>query len=331
MLTSTGLETIRLFGKEPFNFILGDYIIYVVSYLLFFYFFYFIISKKHLNKKKITYIIISGLLITITISLPVTYIYVYFMSPELLDLSGNEFLLKFGKYYFSFLETSFIFAVSGSLIKTAMLWYENVIKQKETERQLIAGEIALLKSQINPQFLLNTLTGIDNLIEISPEKAISSIENLSEIMSYMLYESSADKVLLDDEINYINNYLNLQRVSYNSNYIDFKVSRDASGISVPPLIFMPFIENAFKYGDGISQTPGVTIKLCVADNNLTFEVMNHIKENSNQLNTEDNTVNKSVKRRLDLIFGNNYSLETKTENDKYLIKLNIKLTGNVIV
>ncbi len=216
--------------------------------------------------------------------------------------------------------------MSGSLLKIALLWYDKVMKQKEMEKQLVLGKLALLRSQINPQFLFNTLTSIRTLIEFQPEKAIYSIENLSEIMSYMLYETSADKVPLDDEIDYINNYLNLQSVRYNSDFISFEVSGNTNGLLVPPLIFMPFIENVFTYGDFTTRTPGIIIALKVMDNNLSFEVMNYAKENTDKEKPGSGFSLKSIERRLDLLFGNkNYTLEIKSENNKYLVKLRIQL------
>lgn len=327
MLVSTGLETIPSYGKVPMNIIAGDYFIYAISYVLFFYVYYSFISKKHLAKKKTAILIIAGLLFTIILSVPVTYIYTYFLSEEIFALSGKKFLLAFGSDYFRILETNFMFAVSGSLLKIALLWYENIMKQKETEKQFISGELALLRSQINPRFLLNTLTYIKSLIGPQSDKAIYSIENLSEIMSYMLYETSADKVMLDDEINYIKNYLNLQRIRYSPDYISFKVTGNSYGILVPPLLFMPFLENAFKYGESISETPGIIILLGVINNKLSFEVTNYLKENAGEEKCTDDFCSGSVKRWLDLQFGNNYSLETKKEVNKYLVKLNIELTA----
>jgi two-component system, LytTR family, sensor kinase len=325
MLFFIGLETIPEFGKVTYNIIAADYVLYVISFLTVFYLIYFYIKKEHLNKKRIRALIVFGLLFVFVISVPIALIYICFLAKDVFELNGNVFLIELSKYYLSFLETNFLFAMSGALLKIALLRYEAVMKQKEIEKQFVKGELALLRSQINPQFLFNTLTNIKSLIEILPDKAIYSIENLSEIMSYMLYETSADNVLLDNEINHINNYLNLQRVRYNPGFIDFKIIGKTAGISVPPLIFMPFIENAFKCGDGFSHTPGIIINLDVGDNNLSFEVMNHIKENAGQANSEDGFNMKSTKRRLDLLLGNNYSLEIKNENNKYIIKLNINL------
>jgi len=325
ILIITGLETIPSISKSPMNFIVGDYLIYVLSYILFFYLFYFFISKKHLGKKKIAILVILGLLFVLVITVPIIYIYVYFLSEKIFDMSGKKYLFAIGKIYFSFLQLNFMFGMSGSLLKIALLWYDNVMEQKEIEKQFIFGKLALLRSQINPQFLLNTLTNIKSLIEPLPEKAISSIENLSEIMSYMLYETSAEKVLMDDEINNINNYLNLQRVRYNPDFIRFEVTGNTSRILIPPLLFMPFIENAFKYEDGFLESPGIIINLEIRKNILSFEIINYIKENLNPVKFDDGFSIKSIKRRLDLLFENNYSLEIKNDDNKYLLRLRVKL------
>ncbi len=323
MLFLVGLETIPAFGKTTYSIIAADYIIYIIFFFVIFYSFYFFIKKEHLNRKSIRSLIIFGLFYVIFITVPTGFIYVFFLAKEVFNLNGNAFLLEFTKYCLSFLETSFLFALSGALMKIALLWYDNVMKQKEMEKQLIAGELALLRSQINPQFLFNTLNSIRTLIEQKPDKAIYSIENLSEIMSYMLYETNSEKVYLEDEIDNINNYLNLQRVRYNPEFISFDVTDDINGIMVPPMVFMPFIENVFTYGDTSPRTPGIKITLEVTDNLLSFGIMSYTKENNEESAGSLNL--KSMKRRLDLLFGNSYSLEMKNEDNKNLIKLEINL------
>ena len=322
----TGLETIPSIGIKSMNFIIIDCIIYIGSYVLLFYLYYLFISKKHFDKKKIVLLTISGLVFVLIITIPVTYLYIFILSGSVFDMKGKEYLFSVGKIYFSFLQFNFMFAIAGSLLKIALLWYDNVMKQKEIEKQYIKSELALLRSQINPQFLLNTLANIKSLISALPGKAISSIENLSEIMSYMLYETSAEKVLIDDEINNINNYLNLQRVRYTPDFVKFDTAGDTSGLFIPPLLFMPFIENAFKYGDGISKFPGIIINLEIRKNNLTFEITNYIKENLNPVKSEDGFSVKSIKRRLNLLFENNYNLEIINDGKKYFLKLKIKLS-----
>ena len=325
-LVSIGLQTIPSIGKIAVNIIIWDNVIYAFSYISTFYIFYFFISEKYLQIKYAKYLTIFGLIFMLFFSAIISIVYIYIISNELFAQSGNMFLIEYSKNFLQFLETNFIFALSGSLLKIALLGYENMVKQKEIEKQLITGELALLKTQVNPNFLTDVLIDFKNRIDKSPDTAIKIIENLSEIMGYMLYETSANKVLLDKEIKYINNYLNLQRVRYSPNFIDFEVTGDTSGILVPPLLFMPFIENAFKYGDGFSKSTGVLINISISENNLSFEVINNIQINENNEKPEEGYNIKSIKRRLDLLYGNNYSLEIKNETGKYLVELNIKLS-----
>jgi two-component system, LytTR family, sensor kinase len=328
MLIVTGLEVIPAIGKTSVNYIAGDYIIYAVSYMFSFYLYYFFISKKHLNKKKITSLIILGLVFIFVITIPVTLIYLYFLVDKVFESGANTFLIEFRSYYFRLLETNFMFAISGALLKTALIWYDNILKQKEAEKQAIAGELALLRSQINPQFLFNTLTNIKSLIEKSPDKAIYSIESLSEIMNYMLYETSVERVLLNDEIKNINSYLNLQRIRYGKEYCLFEVSGDTNGISISPLLFMPFIENAFNYADGFNKNGGIKINLGVKENNLLFEVSG-IKKETAEGNESGNAFSmNSIKRQLGLLYENNYNLDIKNENSNYFVELKINLSEN---
>ncbi|HEY5535302.1 MAG TPA: sensor histidine kinase [Ignavibacteria bacterium] len=291
--------------------------------------FYIIVSPRILNKKgilllilfEILYLTVFGYIFAFIYYFPIAYVYSASNPIEYTLTNGINSII------FDVIAYLTIVSILGSLSKISLLWYDNIMKQKEMEKQLISNELALLRSQINPQFLFNTLTNIKSLIELQPEKAIYSIENLSEIMSYMLYETSAEKVLLDDEIDYINNYLNLQRVRYNKDFISFEVTGVTNGLLVSPLIFMPFIENAVKFGESFFRSPGIVINLNVTDNNLLFEVMNYIKENANLEKSESSFSTTSIRRCLDLLFGNNYNLDIKNENNKNLIKLNIVLNA----
>lgn len=325
MLFFIGLETIPSVGKITYNIIAADYFLYAFSFIVFFYLFYLFISKKHLDKKGIRNIIIFGLLFVIAITIPITFIYISFLAKEVFDLNGKTFLITTTKYYLSFLETNFLFALSGALLKISLLRYENIMKQKEAEKQLVKGELALLKSQMNPQFLLNTLSEIKSLIEQTPEKAVYSVEKLSEIMSYMLYETSTEKVFLDDEINYINNYLELHNIRLKNGGIDFKIIGDTKGVMIPPLIFMPLIENAFRYADVIENNPGITVRLLKNNKDLIFSVtISNCRIPVKDI-SEDNPEEKSIKRRLDLLFGDKYKLEIDRESKSYKINLIIEL------
>lgn len=217
-----------------------------------------------------------------------------------------------------------IFLILGSLSKVTLIWYRNQIKQKETEKQNITNELAMLRAQINPHFLFNTLNNIKSLIKSLPSKAEFSIDKLTGIMQYMLYESSFDMVPLANEINHINNYIDLEKIRYSDpNFIDFKISGDYSKIQIPPLIFMPFIENAFKHGNKLNPAPGIIIRIDVSETNLHFEITNFIKENYETQNKNSGFGLANIKRRLDLLFENKYELRILNENKTFAVKLNL--------
>ncbi|MBI5402254.1 MAG: histidine kinase [Ignavibacteriae bacterium] len=323
MLTLTGLETIPQFGIRTYSFIVLDYIFYAASFISMFYLFYYLISEKHLIKKKMVFFVVSGLLLIIVSAVPITLIYVYILFPGLFDLPSNKLLPDFGKYYFSFMETNFIFVTSGVLLKTALLWYNNFMKQKEIEKQILSNELSLLKSQINPRFLFDSLESIKSLAFSEPEKAVTGIEYLSEIMSFMLYETSSDKILLDDEIKSIKNYLEFKKILNASDRINFSVSGNTAGRKILPLIFLPLVEYIFSFNDGRSEFTKMETGISADETKLTCCSEITFPENIN-LSTECNEdILKSAERRLELAYGNRYKLEKKCTGEKYSIVLEL--------
>jgi LytS/YehU family sensor histidine kinase len=185
----------------------------------------------------------------------------------------------------------------------------------------------MLRAQINPHFLFNTLNNIKSLIKSIPSKAIYSVEKLTGIMHYMLYESSFETVSLENEISHINNYLDLEKIRYSDpDYISFRISGDCSKIQVPPLIFMPFVENAFKHGDKLKPAPGIIIKIEAIEKNIRFEIKNFIKESWELKNKNSGFGLANIRRRLDLLFDKKYELSIKTENKTFAVKLNLNLS-----
>ncbi len=327
MLVSTSLEIIPSLGKYSSGIIAGDYFIYFASHVLVFYLFYVFLTNAQLKKNRSSAAILYGIFVLLIISLPSAYILVYFISPDILELEGQKFLFTFGSRYLSILQTNLVYAVSGALLKLSLIWYENVIRQKESEKKRLKGELALLRSQINPRFLSNSLGHIRSLVVPNPARAIYGIENLSEIMSYMLYETSAELVPLDGEINYIRNYLKLQEARYGPGFVEFETSGITAGIMVPPLMFMPFLENIFgKSGIDSTEIPGIKISLAVKDNLLEFSARCCISDYQLNPEADKGFSFNSIKRFFDLQFGGNYTLETVEENNKYFVSAKVILT-----
>lgn len=177
-----GLQSIRWIGNEAVISILLDNLIYFASMAMVFYIYYAFITKRYLERRKIVFLIITGFLFIWILTIPITYFYIKIMIKPI-----------FSENYFAFLETNFLFAVLGSLMKIWLIWYEDVIRQRESEKQKISGELSLLRAQINPEFLFGELSNIRAMIETEPDRAIHSIESLSEEMSAMLYGNSQER------------------------------------------------------------------------------------------------------------------------------------------
>jgi ligand-binding sensor domain-containing protein len=209
--------------------------------------------------------------------------------------------------------------------KEEITYQANQLKS-EMQHQNKISEIALLRSQINPHFLFNTLNNIYSLVNKKSEEAPPAVMKLSELMRFMLYEANTDKVSLEKEINYLKSYIGLQLLRIkNNDFFEFNITGNIYGKSITPMIFIPFIENAFKHGNKKEHNPGILINLQVDETYLRFEISNYYQ--SNLLINKDYTGGiglKNVRRRLELMYPNKHSLEISDSNGYF--KVNLELT-----
>ena len=202
-------------------------------------------------------------------------------------------------------------------------------KMEDLERQNLKQQLEYLKYQINPHFFMNTLNNIHALVDIDPEKAKQTILELSKMMRFVLYEGNKQGVPLDREIAFLQNYIKLMKLRY-TDKVKIKVStpEQISNNEVPPLMFITFVENAFKHGVSYRQESFVDIAIEIPDaGHLVFTCNNSRIPSSDDKHGGVGLTN--VKQRLDLIYGKEYSLEIKDEPDIYSVVLTIPL-GKVI-
>lgn len=225
-----------------------------------------------------------------------------------------------------FLEISFT-AILTSAIKMFKNWYLHLKKTTILEAQNLKSELSQLQFQVNPHFLFNTLNNINSLVFRDSQKTSDSIIMLSEIMRYMLYEANADKVFISSEINYLKNFIELQRLRYvDTNFILFTISGNENGKTIAPMIFIPFVENAFKHGNKKIKSPGIEISINTSESFVNLHVINYIKPvNEIQIEKNHGIGITNVKRRLELIYKNKYELKIQTLNNQYIVNLKIIL------
>lgn len=200
-------------------------------------------------------------------------------------------------------------------------------KQKEYFRERAETELRLLKNQINPHFLFNALNSVYTLSYIQSEMTPQMILKLSEMLRYVLYECTADKVTLEKELVYLENYITFQKLKEETEKaltVDFK-NVDHTKL-VAPMLFIPFIENSFKHSNiHNSDNSFITIKIETQEDKLTFKIENSFSNNISNTDKSKGIGLENVKRRLDLIYPDKYKLNIKSTTNKYYVELKLDL------
>ncbi len=194
---------------------------------------------------------------------------------------------------------------------------------KALERENLANQLEYLKYQINPHFFMNTLNNIHALVDIDPEQAKQTIEVLSRLMRYMLYDGSKRTALLKNELTFIDNYVRLMRIRYNDNVrIDVSLPENVSDVKIPPLLFIIFVENAFKHGISYERPSFIEVKVTLTDDKkVSFLCRNSRKPSSEDVHGGIGLANAT--KRLKLLYGKDYELDIHPTTEEYTVQLTI--------
>jgi len=219
-----------------------------------------------------------------------------------------------------------ILIIIGLTIRMYEEWIINDNTKKEIEAQKNLSELEVLKNQLNPHFLFNSLNSIYSLTVKKSNDAPEAVITLSELMRYMLYEATNDFVPLQQEIDYIKNYIKLQRLRIaNNENVKINIHGTISTQKIRPLLFISYIENAFKYGTDFKGNTEIKINISVKKNDLQFSCKNligNIDKKSNKLGIGM----QNTKERLSLLYPKKHNLTIKEDNNDFIIKLNLNLS-----
>lgn len=207
-------------------------------------------------------------------------------------------------------------------IKLAKDWVANQQRQQEREKVYLETELNFLKTQIHPHFFFNTLNNLYSLSLNNSAQAPVVILKLADLMSYMLYESGSAKVSLDKEINYLHNYIDLEKLRFGDRLtVSFEIEGDIENVSIPPMILILFVENCFKHGlkDNIEDLT-IDISLKLEGSFLFFSISNPVPAHATAGPISGIGL-KNVRRRLDLLFNTNYDLAMVNDGKKYCVSL----------
>ena len=220
-----------------------------------------------------------------------------------------------------------LMAGANSMIKLYYRSLETEQRMAELEKQSIENEMQYLKYQINPHFLMNTLNNIHAMIDFDTELAKHSVMELSRMLRHVLYDSSGSQTSLDKEVEFLHNYIELMRIRYiddvkiTINTPDLNTCRK---VTMPPLLLIVLVENAFKHGISYKKESYIDINIAVDKESLTCVVAN--SRHSAQTTEHSGIGLNNITKRLDLLFAKSYTLTTdSTSNDKYIVELVIPI------
>ncbi|MCB0705226.1 MAG: histidine kinase [Saprospiraceae bacterium] len=313
-----------MLNHQGLFFTLSNQLVTVAIYSVVVYFNLFYLIPNYLTRKRfLTYGWLLILLVIIVTPLKAMILYLKFANHP---VAQSRVISELN---FAFIPTLLI-AGASTLFKITTDWVRHLRERQELETQTMQSELRFLKSQINPHFLFNTLNNLYALTLKKSDKAPEIVIKLSEMMRYMLYECNEKQVYLSKEVNYLRNYLDLERLRQGKNVeITFEVNGNISDQMIAPLLFIPFLENSFKHGLNNNLTQGyVHIRLQVDMKELQLYIENSKspvvpKPDSNRKSGGIGLVN--VRRRLNILYPNEYELQIDDSPTSYGVLLSLNL------
>jgi sensor histidine kinase YesM len=296
------------------NLIFFGVIVYFNLYYLF---------PKYLKEKNL-WIHIGLLLAGAIILTPIKTLSLFYAS------SGNTRLQSFyiQNQLYIFLSTFFV-ALSSTIYQIMTEWVKQQRDKKELENKTLQSELNFLKSQINPHFLFNTLNSLYALSLKKSDKAPEMVLRLAEMMRYMLYECNEKEVLLQKELTYLENYLEMEKIRHGQKVdIQYQVSGKIEKQRISPLLFIPFLENAFKHGISQQLEPGfINLTLTIDENRLQMELVNSKSSQGPRANASNSggigLIN--VKRRMEILYPTQHTIVIHETPNTYTVNLQLTL------
>ena len=284
-----------------------------------------------LERKYVRYFIVD--IVTIVAIFSIVDVYERYIAMRLFPVAADDMFIEFRKA--SFTDLALYWNVLLGLFMNGMnaaikLMYKSMRDEQMLEalqRRNLQTEMEYLKYQINPHFFMNTLNNIHALIDIDSEAAKKSVIDLSRMMRYVLYDSESHDIPLCRDVEFIDNYIRLMRIRYDEGIdirFDYPDSIDPH-ISIPPLLLIVFVENAFKHGVSYRKRSFIHISVSVADGRVCCRTVNsrhpEPKEHKRGIGLEN------VRKRLELIYGDDFDLSIDDSSaDIYKIELQIPVT-----
>ncbi|MBK5279013.1 MAG: sensor histidine kinase [Bacteroidia bacterium] len=289
-----------------------------LSYINYFTFLPRLLAKSDKWKYLILFLLFFAVVITLRI----------YLERNILNVSENrEGYLYSPRFVVQVVTSNLFIVIFVGMLRFAEDWFEFEARKKEIEHEKLAAELNFLKAQINPHFLFNTLNNLYYLAYTKSDNTTEVIAKLSQMMRYMIYDSNHPKVLLGKEIEYMQNYISLERLRLNNQIpITFDIEGEVDNRWIAPLIFITFLENAFKHGVNNSNPKAwVNVRINIAGNECVYTVENSKPEKAD-VHEKSGIGLRNVERRLELSYPGRYKLTSEDKKDVYLVQLTLTLS-----
>jgi two-component system, LytTR family, sensor kinase len=291
-------------------------LVYVTNYLL---------IPKLLYKRKYGWFALAFVSMIIISSVGKMYILSYVMnSAALRSFSGN---LKVRIY--DNVIPHFLLVLSGAAFKLMMDYTSMQQRLVEMAKEKAEAELNFLKSQINPHFLFNSINSVYFLIEKNNKGAREALHKFSGMLRYQLYEMNGNSIPVEKEINYLKDYVDLQKLRKDEHYaVEFSCSPDVKGFLIEPLLLIPFVENAFKHiSHHQNQLNFIQLNLCMNEGAFHFKVINSKEAAEKSTNDHSGIGLNNVKRRLELLYPGRHVLAIKDSENNFSVELQLQITN----
>lgn len=327
----------------PREFIVGFYINTFINGLIFYGNYLILIPRYFLKNLRVKFyiaslILASSLFVVSVLSSNLAYNMItrnnpteHFEGPR--DGNSQErhnerrqiFRLPFGPMHaYNYTFNALVFTVFALGLRVISRHAEIEKRQKELEKEMLNSELAFLKNQISPHFFFNTLNNIYSLIGINSKDSQDAILKLSKLMRYLLYDSEQGETRLSNEIDFMNNYIDLMRLRL-SDKVKLNVSfpEKYEDISIPPLLFISVIENAFKHGISYREKSFIDIRMEVSKAMINFDCVNSFFKAAKESGNESGIGLENLRKRLGLLFPDSHELEIETSESTFNVRIKI--------
>jgi sensor histidine kinase YesM len=276
-------------------------------------------------------VLIAGIVLISSLMIPAGYLLYNIVYPFIDKLFELHITKPDKQIIWRGIDAGLINAIKVSLIAVAITllkrWWVRQKEKEQLEKEKIIAEVQLLKTQIHPAFLFNTLNNITTEARLASPKAPEMLIKLSDLLSYMLYECDAPKVKLEREIMMLREYIALEKIRQGERLeLTFQVNGDLNGQLISPLILLPFIDNSFSYCNKEKMEQAwVNLDISIDNNNLSMKLINGMPAGIQGDTAHDEEALANVKKRLQLLYPGRHDLKVNAEQELLLVYLNLNL------